>query len=163
MEVRRQESVRVVRFAGPVLVTAIVITIVAAAGIDVSALRDFERDATMRREPYQEGDRYFDPSGDGMWLSSDLFVWDSVRRGELPLWNRLQGGGYSSLNAVHEGVFHPLRWLMALVPRRTAPTALIVMILAAALTGMHQLARSEFTCRSLRPLSPRWRSHSLRC
>ncbi len=145
MEVRRKEGVRPSRFvAGAVVVTAMVIAVVAAAGIDVSALRDFERDATMRRAPYTEGDRYFDPSGHAVWLSSDLFVWDSVRSFDLPLWNRLQGGGYSSLDAIHEGVFHPLRWLTALTPRRSAPTTLIVLILAAAFTGMYLLVRFEF-------------------
>jgi hypothetical protein len=146
VEVWRQENVTAGRFvAGSIAVTAVVLTVVAFAGLDLSALRDFERDVTMLRAPYTEGDRYFDPSGHSVWLPSDLFVWDSIRRGELPLWDRMQGGGFSSLNAIHEGVFHPLRWLTALVPRRSAATALIVLVLAATLTGMFVLARWGFS------------------
>ena len=45
--------------------------------------------------PAQE--RFDDPAPFTLWLPSDWFVWDSIRAGHLPLWDRLQGGGYSPL------------------------------------------------------------------
>src|SRR5450755_1363759 len=150
MDVRRQESVigDAIPFpgrfvAGAVVITALLIAAISVSSIDISALQDFDKDMTMLRAPGSV-ERYFDPSPHSMWLPSDLFVWDSVRSGNLPLWERLQGGGYSALNAVHEGVLHPARWLTALVPRRSASSALIVIALAMAFTGMYVLARADF-------------------
>ena len=128
---------------GSAAAPAVLLIVVSILHIDVSALRDFERDAVMLHAPTNEVDRYFDPSGHSMWLPSDLFVWDSVRALDLPLWDRLQGGGFSTLNAIHSGVFHPIRWLTALVPRRSAPTALIVLTLWLAFAGMFVLMRAE--------------------
>jgi len=131
-------------FGGAAVVVALLLVVLSVTGLDVSALRDFEHDVTVMQNPLPDGERYFDPSGHSIWLPSDLHVWDSVRHGELPLWERLQGGGYSSVNAMHEGIFHPLRWIVAAVPRLTAPSALIALILATAFIGMYALARFEF-------------------
>ncbi len=130
--------------AASALVTAILLVIIGISGIDVSALRDFERDAVMLHAPAAGADRYFDPAPFSSCIPSDLFVWDSIRRGELPLWNRMQGGGYSALNVMQEGVLHPLRWMIAFVPRRSAPSALVVIVLATAFTGMYVLMRGSF-------------------
>ncbi len=156
MEVRRQQSVSEVqpfprRFVIVAsAVTLVLLIVVAVTGIDISAMRDFERDVMMMRAPVPAGsqDRYFDPSPHSMWLPSDLFVWDSVRRGELPVWNRMQGGGYATLNAIHEGVLHPARWATAAFPRRSAPTILILITLAIAIIGMFVFARTELRCSS---------------
>ncbi|HUP45723.1 MAG TPA: hypothetical protein VM779_09450 [Thermoanaerobaculia bacterium] len=152
MEVRRQEKVSGAeklpgRFvAAAVAATLAVCIAVAAVEIDISAWRDFESDALVQQAPRQAAERYHDPSPYSMWLPSDLFVRDSIRRGDLPLWNRLQGGGYSSLNAIHEGVLHPLRWLTALAPRAAAPSILIVLAMAAAFIGMYSFARAGMGC-----------------
>jgi hypothetical protein len=126
---------------------ALLCVAVAVTGVDVSAWRDFETDAVMLQAPRVSEDRYHDPSGHSMWLPSDLFVRDSVRRGELPLWNRRQGGGYSTINSIHEGVFHPFRWVTALAPRSTAPTVLIVLALSSAAIGMYLFARTALGSR----------------
>ena len=131
-----------------VIAAGVTVTIVIAfvlLRVDISAMRDFERDVILLREPLPRTshDRYHDPSPFNLWLPSDLFIRDSIRRGEVPFWNRHQGGGYSVTNAIHEGSLHPVRWLMALVPAQSAPSILIVVILAMAFTGMMLVTRSE--------------------
>jgi hypothetical protein len=127
--------------------TAVAVLLVAltAFRIDISALRDWEQDTVARTAlpPRPDVDRYADPSPYTIWLPSTLFVWDSVRAGTLPSWNRLQGGGYSPITGLQEGVLHPFRWLVAVFPRTVAPSALIVLTLGAAWTGMFLLARFE--------------------
>lgn len=139
-----RDQLRVAWIAGAL--TLIVTAGFTALRIDISALRDFERDAINLTAPHPAGayPRYADPSPHSVWLPADLFVWEALRAGEVPLWNRLQGGGYSPVLAVQEGVFHPLRWLMAAVPRRSAPTVLILLAIATASTGMFLLMRFEF-------------------
>lgn len=110
-------------------------------GIDVSAQRDiagdtFYRDAN-RHLPVHE--RFYDLSPLYIWVPSDLHVWDSVRSLTLPFWDRLQGGGYSPVLNLQNGVFHPARWATALVPRRAAPSVLVILILWISLSGMFEL------------------------
>ncbi len=122
-------------WAGGVVILLIAITVFR---IDLSAMHDFEQDVVVRTTfPDRASiDRYADSSPYSVWLPSDLFVWDSIRAGHLPTWNRLQGGGYSPLIGFQEGVLHPLRWVVAMFPRAVAPSALILLALAAGFLGM---------------------------
>src|SRR5687767_2328177 len=82
--------------AASAVLLAVAVILVIAFRIDVSAARDFRRDAIVRDAFRQETlppTRFYDPSPISIWLSFDWFVWDSVRAGHLPLWERLQGGG----------------------------------------------------------------------
>jgi hypothetical protein len=106
--------------------------------IDISAARYFRNDVIVRDAwPASEIARpiYSDTAAWSLWLPSDWFVWDSIRAGHLPLWDRLQGGGYSPVLTVQNGVFHPFRWIVAAVPRNQSPSVLIVLILYASLAG----------------------------
>ena len=66
--------------------------------VDISAARYFRNDVVVRDAwPASEIARpiYSDTAAWSLWLPSDWFVWDSIRGARLPLWDRLQGGGYS--------------------------------------------------------------------
>jgi hypothetical protein len=106
--------------------------------IDISAARYFRNDVVVRDAwPASEIARpiYSDTAAWSLWLPSDWFVWDSIRAGHLPLWDRLQGGGYSPVLTMQNGVFHPFRWIVAAVPRNQSPSVLIILILYASLVG----------------------------
>ena len=121
---------------------AIVIAAMLAFHIDISAARFFRSDVVVRDAFPGVGEPpYYDPSPYSLWLPSDWFVWDSLRSGHLPLWDRLQGGGYSPVLTFQNGVFHPLRWMVALAPRELAPSILIVLALFASASGMWFLMR----------------------
>ncbi|HEX3108103.1 MAG TPA: hypothetical protein VHU41_03335, partial [Thermoanaerobaculia bacterium] len=125
------------RTAGWALGIAAVVGIIIVCRIDISAARFFESDAIVRDAfPNEAEPPYFDPSPFSLWLPSDWFVWDSVRSGHLPLWERLQGGGYSPVITFQNGVFHPIRLLVALAPRDMAPSVLIAVALLLAAYGM---------------------------
>ena len=81
--------------------------------------------------------RFHDPSPLTIWLPFDWFVWDSIRAGKLPLWDRLQGGGYSPLVTFQAGVLHPIRWLGAAFPRALMPSVLIVVVFYLATLGWY--------------------------
>ena len=107
-----------------------VVLAIAALGIsriDISAHRDILGDAAIRDSvPHPPAaDRFADPSPFTIWIPSDWFIWDNLRSGHLPIWERLQGGGYPPLVTMYNGVFHPARWLVTLVPRNAVPSALI--------------------------------------
>ncbi len=125
------------------VVTASLLVVIVALSVDISAARDFKRDVIVRDafagEPLPPI-RFWDPSPISIWLSFDWFVWDSLRAGELPVWERLQGGGYSPLVALQAGVLHPLRWFAALFPRESMPSVLIVLTLMIAGMGLHFVA-----------------------
>src|SRR5438477_4693765 len=106
--------------------------------VDISAARYFRNDVVVRDAwPASEIARpiYSDTAAWSLWLPSDWFLWDSLRAGHLPLWDRLQGGGYSPVLTVQNGVFHPFRWIVAAVPRNQSPSVLIILILYASLAG----------------------------
>lgn len=106
--------------------------------IDISAARDFRADTIVRDAFPPDSIRthqFFDPSPYTIWLPFDWHVWDSLRQGRLPLWERLQGGGYSPVVALQGGVLHPVRWLATLAPRELMPSVLIVLSLAIAIAG----------------------------
>ncbi|HEX7192453.1 MAG TPA: YfhO family protein [Thermoanaerobaculia bacterium] len=124
------------RFAGWALGIAAVVAVIIVFRVDISAARFFESDAVVRNAfPGAPKPAYYDPSPYSLWLPSDWFVWDSLRSGHLPLWERLQGGGYSPVITFQNGVFHPLRWLVALAPRALAPSVLIALAVLLAAWG----------------------------
>ena len=114
--------------------------------IDISAARDFRADAVVR-DAFPPGAlppfRFFDQSPFTIWLASDWFVWDSIRAGHLPLWDRLQGGGHSPVIGLYGGVFHPVRWIAVAFPRELMPTILMVLALLAAGIGWYLFGRSS--------------------
>lgn len=125
---------------------ALLVIVVIAFGVDISAARYFRGD-TLVRDGFPPRALtpapYFDPAPWSVWLPSDDFVRESVRSGHLPLWDRLQGGGYSPVLTVQNGVFHPLRWLMALVPRASVPSVLIVLVAGCTFCGTWLLLRDD--------------------
>jgi hypothetical protein len=125
------------RLAGWALGIAAVVAVILLFRIDISAARFFESDAVVRAAfPGAPAPQYYDPSPYSLWLPSDWFVWDSLRAGHLPLWDRLQGGGYSPVITFQNGVFHPLRWLVVLAPRELAPSVLIALAVLLGAFGM---------------------------
>lgn len=127
------------------VVAAALVACVVAFRIDLSAGRYFRNDTVVRDAwPEREIPRspYFDPAPWAIWIPSDLFVRESILAGHLPLWDRLQGGGYSPVLTVQNGVFHPLRWMLALVPADDAASVLVVIVAAAGFAGMWLYLRS---------------------
>ncbi|HXG58332.1 MAG TPA: hypothetical protein VNL91_04875, partial [Thermoanaerobaculia bacterium] len=130
-----------------VVVSTALVVAISLAGIDVSAIRYFRSD-TIVRDAWDPSSipspPYFDPAPWAIWSSSDLFVHDVLRAGALPLWDRLQGGGYSPVVVVQNGVFHPLRWAVALVPRDQALSTLVLLIIAFSFLGMWLVLRCGY-------------------
>jgi hypothetical protein len=120
-----------------------------ATGSEISVWADFRRDVAVR-DGYaldQINDiRFYDSAPYSIWLPSDVFVWESLRRGELPLWDRSQAGGYSPVLNLQNGVMHPLRWLTVLVPRAFASSMIIIGSLLALALGTFFMLRSVFEC-----------------
>jgi hypothetical protein len=113
-------------------------------GIDISAARYFRGDVIVRDAwppAAIEPSPFYDPAPWAIWIPSDQFVRSIVLREHLPLWDRLQGGGYSPVLTLQNGVFHPLRWMLAIVPRIDAPSVFLVWIETIAFTGMWLLLR----------------------
>lgn len=123
------------------VVLTIALAVIVLVPVDISPWRDLAGDSLFRDGALPSPPRFRDPSPHRIWLPSDLFVWDSIRSGELPLWERMQGGGYSPVISLYNGVFHPLRWATALVPRSAAPSVLIALALWCAFAGMYLLMR----------------------
>lgn len=129
------------------IVTLLAIGVVIFGGWDISARRDLALDVAMRSADGRlPTPRFADPSPFAVWLSSDLHVHDSIRRGELPLWDRSQGGGYSPLSYFQGGVLHPLRLATAAVPRQSVPSVLILLAVAAQFLGTYLVARNVARC-----------------
>ena len=120
---------------------AVVLAAVIVFQIDISAIRDIACDGLYRDAGQCRGERFLDPSPFAIWLPSDLFMWDSIRSGHLPLWERLQGGGYSPMLTFYNGVFHPVRLASTLMPRGIAPSAIIILSLCAGFLGTYLCAR----------------------
>jgi hypothetical protein len=124
---------------------ALALIVIVVAHVDISPQRELLGDAVFRdavRHPPAQ-DRFDDPAPFTLWLPSDWFVWDSVRAGHLPLWDRMQGGGYSPLVTFQNGVLHPLRWIVAIFPRDAAPSALIVLAVFLAFLGTFLFCERE--------------------
>jgi hypothetical protein len=109
---------------------------------DISAARNLESDVALRGAAEPLTPYYlWDASPYSVWLPSDLFVWRSVRSLSLPLWLRTQGGGFSPLTNYYNGVLHPARWIVAVMPRAQVASALIVLGFLASFLGMYFSAR----------------------
>jgi hypothetical protein len=134
-----------------VVAVALAIAALAAARIDISAHRDILGDAAIRDVvPHPPtADRFADPSPFTIWIPSDWFIWDNLRSGQLPIWERLQGGGYPPLVTMYNGVFHPVRWFVTLVPRNAVPSALIVIGFLIAFLGTYLFCRTELALSAL--------------
>ena len=135
---------------GAIVLTLAFVVAVAATiiyPVEFSAAQYFRSDVAVRDAwapaSIHETMPYADPAPWSLWTPSDWFVWDSVRAGHLPLWDRLQGGGYSPVLTFQNGVFHPVRWAMALVPREAAPSVLVLTMLYLILLGTWLLLRVE--------------------
>lgn len=116
---------------------AVGIALLSAFDVDISSNKFVRNDVIYRasvREPLQPYP-YDDASGYTIWVPSDAHVAEALQSGELPLWNRRQGGGFSPLAYFQHGVFNPLRWAAALVGTRHAPSALILLSLAFGFIG----------------------------
>jgi len=134
---------RMRRGAIPITIAfAVVLAAVVLFQIDISSIRDIACDGLYRDAGQCRGERFLDPSPFAIWLPSDLFVWDSIRSGHLPLWERLQGGGYSPMLTFYNGVFHPVRLVSTLTPRGIAPSVFIILSLYAGFLGTYLLART---------------------
>ncbi|HYM62217.1 MAG TPA: hypothetical protein VEZ11_15145, partial [Thermoanaerobaculia bacterium] len=134
-------AARKVALAVGAVAVAIIIVLI-ATNRDISAAQDFQADVIARPDAGPiaiEHYRFADPSPYCVWIPSDLHVRRNIREGHLPLWDRRQGGGYSPLTNVQNGVLHPLRWMLALIPEAQAPSALIVLGMALAFAGMIML------------------------
>jgi hypothetical protein len=130
-----------------IAITFCAIALLVVGEWDISARRDLVFDVAMRGAGVPlPSPRFADPSPFAVWLSSDLHVHDSIRRGELPLWDRSQAGGYSPLAYLQGGVLHPMRLLTAFVPRESAPSVLIVLAIAAQFIGTYLTGRSVLGC-----------------
>ncbi len=113
------------------LVLIVALAWLGVTGRDISPARWLAADVIVRDAGHpQPLYRFRDPSPYAVWLPSDHFVRDSVRRGELPLWERTHGGGYSTLGRFDLGVLHPLRLALAAVPETLAPSAALLVPLA---------------------------------
>ncbi len=118
-----------------------------ATGHEISVWGDLRRDVVLRDgvSPELINDiRFYDSSPYSIWLPSDTFVWDSVRRLEVPLWDRSQAGGYSPVLNLQNGVLHPLRWASAFFPRELASSAIIIMALLSLAVGMFEMLKRVF-------------------
>lgn len=125
------------------IVAAVVIAVLVIFRIDISPMREFRRDV-LYRDAFMRGSEpqigFADPSPMTIWLPLDFFLWDSLRSGHLPLWERMQGGGYSPLVTLQTGLLHPVRWIGALFPRRAMPSVMIVVTLYIATVGFYLFA-----------------------
>lgn len=83
-----------------------------------------------------------DASGLAHTVAGNAHVAASIAQGELPVWDRMQGGGWSPAVAMSAGVFHPLRWAMAWLPPHLATSGLMVMSTGLAFAGFVLLART---------------------
>ncbi|MBI2372477.1 MAG: hypothetical protein HYV07_00625 [Deltaproteobacteria bacterium] len=126
------------RGIGAIAVSTFVLALlVLALGADLSSARYFHDDLLVRSAPSARPlpYRYLDASPWSIWVPSDLHIQASWRSGQVPFWNRTQGGGYSPFSINYPGALHPFRALSSLVPLGTAPTVLIVWAAGAMLAG----------------------------
>src|SRR5688572_14385792 len=83
------ETTRAVIVATAIAVA--VLAILASSGVDISATRYVRLDAAVR-DAFPEDElpetRFGDPSSFLLWAPAEQFLWDSLRSGKLPLWDR---------------------------------------------------------------------------
>src|SRR5688572_2793473 len=123
--------------AGCVALAGVVLVLLIAVDVGISAARFFANDVLLRSAaselpPY----RSQDASPYAIWVPSNVHIRRNILRGELPVWDRLQGGGYTPLGRFYNGALFPLRWAAILVPERQAQAALMLWTACACFIGM---------------------------
>jgi hypothetical protein len=129
--VTRPEPARAILLAGLVAVLA-GIALLVGLDLDISPHRYLRNDVLLRGASSIEAIYSYptmDPSPFSVALPANLFVRESLRNGELPLWDRMQGGGYSIVAQGNLGVMFPLRWLTAPLPPHQAQSAFLLLTL----------------------------------
>lgn len=109
-----------------------------ALGLDISPHRFLRNDVLFRGADSIDAFYTYstmDPSPFSVALPADLFVRDRLLSGELPLWDRMQGGGYSMISQGNLGVLFPLRWLASLFPASHTHAALMLLTLYLCFAG----------------------------
>jgi len=130
-------AARAILWAGFVGVLASVALLV-SLDLDISPYRYLRNDVLFRGAPSIQAIYSYptmDPSPFSVALPADLFVRESLHRGELPLWDRMQGGGYSLVAQGNLGVMFPLRWLTAPLPPHQAQSAFLLLSLYLCFAG----------------------------
>lgn len=137
------------RRADAIVCATAVLTLVAALAVlivgdlDLGQTRDVAHDVVFRSDDgiALRPPRFYDPSPFSIWLSSDAFVWKSIRDLEPPFWQRVQGGGSSPVAQFYNGVFHPIRWIVAVVPLAQYGSALSLVAWWSGGLGLYLLCR----------------------
>lgn len=126
--------------AAPLLLALVAVLATVAFDLQLTAERYVGTDLVYREaRPDALAYPVMDPSPWSIAVPTDRWLHDSLRAGELPLWDTSQSGGYSPATQGNVGVFFPLRWLTVLVPIAQAPTALAIMSVALAYLGFYLL------------------------
>ncbi len=97
----------------------IAIVLLTALDLDIGSQRYLRNDLLFRgAASIEEFHRQptMDPSPHAVALPADRFVQRALHSGELPLWDRSQGGGFSPFVQGNLGVLFPVRWFAALFP-----------------------------------------------
>ena len=134
----RAQGIRAARvvLVGLAVCWATAIGLLTALDLDVASNRYLRNDLLVRgadsidafhRQPVM------DPSPHSIALPADLFVQRSLRLGELPVWDRSQGGGYSPLVQGNLGMLFPVRWFAALFPESQVQSVVLLTTLFACL------------------------------
>ncbi len=113
-------------------------------GKDISAAPWIADDGMLRHAattPARGPARLADPSGHVYHLPDSLLVQRSLRALQLPLWNRYQGGGFSSYVQLQGALLSPLRWPFVVVPESHLESARLLLFVALALAGTLALLR----------------------
>ena len=134
---RRPAPARAILLAGLVAVLA-GIALLVVLDLDISPHRYLRNDVLLRGASSIEAIYSYptmDPSPFSIALPANLFVRESLRNAELPLWDRMQGGGYSVVAQGNLGVMFPLRWLTAPLPPHQAQSAFLLLTLYLCFAG----------------------------
>lgn len=83
-----------------------------------------------------------DPTGFAHTVPGNGFVAERISSGELPVWDRMQGGGWSPVVAGASGTLHPFRWGLAWLPPHLATSGLLLVSASLALAGFVMLSRT---------------------
>lgn len=96
---------------------------------DISHYRFLSNDLMVREATENNLSPYpaEDPSSYGLWIPSLIHVKRNLESGELPFWDRLQGGGNSPLLLFQNGVLSPLRWMSVFVDEPQAPSFQLIL------------------------------------
>ena len=132
-----RRSARVVLLSGLALCAG-ALALLIALELDISSHRFLRNDVLFRGADSIDAFYTYstmDPSPFSVALPADLFVRDRLRSGELPLWDRMQGGGYSMIGQGNLGVLFPLRWLASLLPAPHTQAALMLLTLYLCFAG----------------------------